>query len=115
MTEFFEFLHRMGLMHDCRVLALNWKPAEQRLEFQIDDLYSNFLGLPDYPGPHAGTIALAGVSDLNIAIGHAEFLNIDEFEPSGGSPDHVSVKFWPSGRITARFASAIFPKCLLPA
>ncbi|MPN42509.1 hypothetical protein SDC9_190066 [bioreactor metagenome] len=113
MKDFYDFLKRMGGMHDSTVACLTWLPSERRVEFHFDDLYSNFDGLPEYPGREPGMIALHGVSNLTIALENDGPLRVFEFLPQEDESDVVLVTFSPSGKIRARFCAADYPPCRL--
>ena len=113
MNDFYEFLKKMGGMHDSIVACLTWLPSEKRIEFLFEDMYSNFDGLPEYPGRQPGTIALHGVSDLSISLETDGPLRVFEFLPDRAESDVVLVTFSPSGKIRARFSSADYPPCRL--
>jgi hypothetical protein len=61
MTGFSEFLSRLGLLHDCTVTLFEWRPEQKKLVFEIEDLYWNFEGLPEYRGPKPGQISLEDI------------------------------------------------------
>ncbi len=113
MKDFYDFLQKMGGMHDSIVACLTWLPSEKKIEFRFEDMYSNFDGFPEYPGPQSGAIALHGVSDLSIALESDGPLRVFEFMPDEDESDVVLVTFSPSGRIRARFSSADYPPCRL--
>ncbi len=50
MGDFKRKLEMLGLLHDSVVRQLIWKPEEKTIEFVVEDFYSNFEGLPEYPG-----------------------------------------------------------------
>lgn len=56
----------LGELHDARIELLRWEPLQRRLEVHIDDLFSNFLGLPEYPGGKAGGFVATEVSRLTV-------------------------------------------------
>ncbi len=113
MKDFYDFLLRMGGMHDSVVECLMWLPSEKKIEFHFEDMYTNFEGLPEYPGRQPGAIALLGVSAIIISIETDEPLRVFEFLPDENEADVVLVTFSPSGKIRARFNSADYPRCRL--
>lgn len=113
MKNFRDFLQKMGGMHDSIVACLTWLPSERRIEFLFEDLYSNFVGLPEYPGRQSGMIALHGVSDLSLALETDGPLRVFEFLSDEDESDVVLVTFSPSGRLRVRFRSADYPRCRL--
>lgn len=113
MKELKLFLERMGGLHDAVVRQLTWKPEARTLRFEIEDLCSNFEGLPEYPGAVSGSIELQGVERIGFDIKTDEKrLNIHEFLVEVESADEyqASISFWPTGRITASYRVADFPK-----
>lgn len=113
MKDFYDFLQKMGGMHDSIVACLIWLPSEKTIEFRFEDMYSNLEGLLEYPGRQSGAIALHGVSDLSIDLEADGPLRVFEFMPDEVESDVVLVTFSPSGRIRARFSSADYPPCRL--
>jgi hypothetical protein len=112
MSSFKEFLDQLGGLHDARVTLLRWRPEAGKLRFEIDDLCSNFKGLPEYPGRVTGSVELQEVETIRIEIDTSEKrLRIDSFdtEPIGLNKQRSSVTFWPSGRIVADHGGASFP------
>ena len=108
MKEFRDFLQKMGGLHDSIVTYLSWLPSERRLEFNFEDMYSNFEGLPEYTGRQPGVIALHGVSELSISLDTNGPLQIYEFLPDDSDPNVLLVTFSPSGRIRARYNDAVY-------
>ncbi|GHT86365.1 hypothetical protein AGMMS49960_14540 [Betaproteobacteria bacterium] len=112
MNELKLFLERMGALHDAVVLRLIWEPGSRILRFEIDDLCSNFAGLPEYPGAVPGSIALKEVIRVEFDIDMSEGqLNVYEIFVDAASEDEWRVKmlFWPSGRIVVSCRAAEFP------
>jgi hypothetical protein len=110
MKDFYDFLAKMGGMHDSTVACLTWLLSEKKIEFQFDDLYGNFYGLPEYPGRRAGVIVLRGVSSLSITLETDGPLRVFEFLPEQDESDVVSITFSPNGKIRARFCAADYPR-----
>jgi hypothetical protein len=113
MKDFHEFLHKMGGMHDSIVAALYWFPGEKMLEFHFQDIYSNFEGLPEYPGLQPGVITLYGVSYLSISLETYGHLSVFELLPDKHEPNILLATFSPNGKIRARFSNAVYPVCRL--
>lgn len=112
MNELKSFLERMGGLHDAVVRQLIWAPEAKTLRLEVDDLCSNFEGLPEYPGAVSGAVELRGIQRINFAIDSNEkHLNIYEFIVEAEKPDeyYASISFWPSGQITASYCVADFP------
>ena len=113
MKDLFEYLQKMGGMHDAIVEQFTWKQSEQTIEFRFEDLYSNFDGLPEYPGKRSGAIILREVSDVRIDIETNGPLRVFEFLADESASDAVVVTFSPSGKFRIRFRSADYPPCEL--
>ncbi|MDR0616917.1 MAG: hypothetical protein LBG29_08930 [Synergistaceae bacterium] len=113
MSELTLFLERMGLLHDSVVRRLVWEPGVSTLCFEIENLYSNFKDLPEYPGIMSGSIELQEVVQVEFDIKTDENrLVIFEFlaDMVGKNECKVSVSFWPAGKISALCRSVCFPK-----
>ncbi len=116
MKELKSFLEQMGGLHDSVVQELAWKPGAKTLRLVIEDLCSNFEGLPEYPGAVPGSIELHGVEQISFNIETNEKrLNIHEFlvEIQNTGKHQASISFWPTGRITALYRNANFPQVTL--
>jgi len=111
MKDLKSFLEQMGALHDAVVRQLTWTPEAKILRLEIEDLCSNFEGLPEYPGAVSGVIELRGIEEINFNIDTKETrLNIDAFLVEPDLDKHrASISFWPSGRITASYRVADFP------
>jgi hypothetical protein len=115
--DFGEFLSRLGHLHDCTVRLLEWNPDEERMGFEIEDLYFNFAGLPEYPGPMPGRIVLEGIQRVDIEIrGFADPLRVFEFSSVKDGPDMsvATVTSSPSGKVAVTYRHATFPVITLP-
>src|SRR4051812_17284468 len=62
------FLRALGHLHDCEVLALEVNPAAQEVIMAVDDLYANFLDLPEYPGKQRVQFCFGDVDDLDMGL-----------------------------------------------
>jgi hypothetical protein len=116
MTDLKSFLERMGGLHDAVVLQLVWEPGARMLRLEIEDLCSNFEGLPEYPGAVPGSIELHEIERIEFDIETTEKrLNIYEFlvEAEGTDKYRASILFWPAGRITAWNCIAVYPNVTL--
>jgi len=117
MSDFGEFLLRLGYLHDCTVTRFEWKPDQKSMAFEIEDLYFNFEGLPEYKGPTPGRIVLEGIQHVSIEIREFEGpLRVYEFSLVKERADtaDVSVSFSPSGKISVVYQRATFPVIPLP-
>jgi hypothetical protein len=112
MSIFSNHLERLGHLHDSRVPRIILDTDECRLRLDIDDIYSNSLGLPEYRGPESRSIVLDGVSELTIQMrSGTKCLSIYEFvvTPEGSSEGGLAeIRFAPGGIIKAKFCRAEF-------
>ncbi|MGN6148475.1 MAG: hypothetical protein ACTHPD_08060 [Rhizomicrobium sp.] len=53
-----QWLFDRGELHDARVLA--WRFEQGVVTIQLDDAWSNFEGLPEYPGKEEGCLVVSG-------------------------------------------------------
>lgn len=117
-TDLAKTLQSLGGLHDSVVCRVSWTPEAATLEFQIEDFYSNFKGLPEYPGAKSGSLIFEGVERVLFEIETDEKrlkiydISISE-SPQGGFI--VLMAFWPNGKITASYRSAMLPNLLQPA
>jgi len=112
MNELKSFLDRMGGLHDAVVRQLVWTPGGKVLRLEIVDLYSNFDGLPEYPGAVSGAIELQEVEQISFALQTDEQrLTIHDFlvEAEHENVYRAAITFWPSGRLTASFRKYMLP------
>lgn len=112
-----EKLESLGLLHDSVVSQLIWKPDENTIEFIIEDFFSNFERLPEYPGLVGGSVILREIQQVRLDIEYGEkHLFIYEFvaeEVSAGN-HRITVTFRPSGRIEAICRLVQFPELKIP-
>jgi hypothetical protein len=90
MKNFYKFIQKMGGMHDAVVTRLVLLLDEGKIEFHIDDIYSNFEGLPEYPGQQSGSIVLHGVNEYEIVLDgyeHGAPLRVFEFLLDENEPE----------------------------
>jgi hypothetical protein len=117
MSDLTEFLSKLGNLHDCTVQLFEWRPQQKRMAFEIEDLYFNFEGLPEYRGPTAGVIVLEEIERVDIEIRNFEGpLRIYDFScvKEGRPSSVVSLSFVPSGKIGVVYRRAVFPIIPLP-
>jgi hypothetical protein len=95
----------VGGLHDAVLIRLDWMAGQRRLELEVEDLYSNFEGLPNDPGRCPGTIALVGVARLRLDLEPTErglmVYDVSLVRSESGHMD-VTITFSPAGRITAQ-------------
>jgi hypothetical protein len=110
-------LESLGLLHDSAIQQLLWKPEENTIEIVIEDFYSNFEGLPEYPGLMGGSIILSRVHHVEVGIKYDEkHLIIYEVQVDNISPDnyHITVLFRPSGQMQVTCGHIEFPELEIP-
>jgi hypothetical protein len=62
------FVESLGGLHDATVSQLLWNPVDHRLELEIEDIYFDWEGYPDYPGPTKATFIFSQVKALRIEV-----------------------------------------------
>jgi hypothetical protein len=67
-----ERLLALGLLHDAELTQITWEASARLVRIGIDDIYSNTLGLPGYPGATPSVIQVTGVSDISLQLNPAE-------------------------------------------
>ncbi len=94
------FFGELGGLHDALITAFSWNGENQNqvLSISIDDLNSNFLGLPEYKGKRPVEILLTGVKNLDcdIQIKSSSF-SIYDFLIEEGACYSVHIKCSPGG------------------
>ncbi len=100
------FFEAQGCFHDTKVEQFRWLFKQKSLSLFINDLNSNFRGLPEYQGKMPVEIVLVGVNGFTAEISaEDEVLHIDEMsvtrEPTGIGHT-VSIRFWPDGHLGLR-------------
>ena len=55
-------LRDLGGLHDATIQEVRWRSAEKALRLVVNDMFSNFRELPEYPGPKSGSVTFVGVS-----------------------------------------------------
>ena len=106
--SFADFLSSLGLLHDCTVTRLDWKPNAKTMKFEIEDLHFNFEGLPEYRGPISGRIVLEGARIVDGQIADVtKLVRIYEFEVIKSNTARIT--FSPAGRIVVTWERAIYP------
>lgn len=113
MDTFADYLQRMGGLHDAVVRSVLWSPLERTIAFRFDDIYSNFEGLPEYPGPEANSIVLNGIGHISFSFEGDEPLRVYEFLSKSDDRNSARISFWPSGHIEMEFERAEYPECRL--
>jgi len=115
MSDFGDFLYELGNLHDCTITHIEWKPDLRRMIFEIEDIYWNFEGYPEYKGPRPGTITLEDIQHVEGDINNfhtpliiSDFCVISE----NNNISQASVAFWSGsgGKIEIAFGRVTFPR-----
>ena len=61
-------LHALGHLHDARIQRVELNFASRRLHLVLDDIDSNFEGLPGYTGARPGTLRFADACLQSAAL-----------------------------------------------
>jgi hypothetical protein len=95
------FFNELGQLHDADVSAIRWSPVERDFAISLEDLYANFLDLPEHPGLQPARVILSGVSRLQIDVAsESPPLRIRSFEVSESATQiHVVVMFEHDGSV----------------
>lgn len=104
--------YEMGEFHDARIEAIAWFASKASLHLSLEDLYHNFQGLPEYPGPQSGTLEFFGVSDFKIELSRGEPLFVSDLAIALSESEGrgiASLTFRPSGRLSFAFEGARYP------
>lgn len=95
------FFSELGNLHDAKIQLIEWDPVQSKISFVLDDLYSNFVGLPEYPGTQSVRLILSNVSKLEIDVTPDKFpMRVIDFEVEEEMSDsrmRVLVNVGPTG------------------
>src|SRR5437868_12491113 len=95
----------LGQLHDANITKFTWEAGKQTFTLHIDDLYSNFEGLPEYPGQTPATITFKNVAQLETSIDLKERLWIYSWEFLDEENRKVAlIGFTPGGRMRIVFS-----------
>ena len=61
-----KFFDSLGGAHDAQIMGFMWNKKAKELSIELDDLNSNFLGLPEYKGERPININFTGVLSLDM-------------------------------------------------
>lgn len=67
-TGFSLFLKNLGGLHDATLTRFTWDPSASSISIEVDDLNSNFHGLPEYSGSQSAVMIFSGVRALNLQV-----------------------------------------------
>lgn len=103
------YFRELGNLHDAIVTQVTWSPVQREIAIVVDDLYANFVGLPEYPGPQGATLIMAGVSRMQSDVTSDRFrsriLDLEIEQTHSGVQIRVSVKFDSSGSLSIECCS----------
>ena len=102
-----KFVDELGNLHDARIQRIEWQPTKRTLNFLIDDLYSNTVDLPEYPGEFPAKISLIEIVKLSLNFdGKDEYLCIDNFNVTQlESYIEIHINFWGGNELEAKCSS----------
>lgn len=108
MHDVIELLKSLGGVHDATMLNLFWRADDRILEVEIDDVYSNFNGLPEYQGPEKAMFVFEQVLNLDVGVdfgvGGLLVYNFEIFKTDNGSYSS-KIEFSPAGVIRIECAN----------
>jgi hypothetical protein len=103
------FFRELGNLHDAIVTQVTWNPAHREIILVVDDLYSNFVGLPEYPGLQRAILIMRGVSRMQSDVTPDRFkqriLDLEIEQADSAVQIRVSLKFDPSGSLSIECSS----------
>jgi hypothetical protein len=70
------FFAALGWLHDADLESFQWDIFNDQLTVEIDDLYSNFYQLPEYPGKLSARFIASGIKNLQATIIASEISQI---------------------------------------
>ncbi len=100
-------------MHDARVLQFSWQPRDSAVSLSVNDLCSNFRGLPGYLGPTAGGVVMEAVELVEL---RSETLEVNcmiydvETKRLGHEQWHLVWKISPTGTFEVK-CGAVSVEC----
>jgi hypothetical protein len=103
------FFRELGNLHDAIVTQVTWSPVQREIAIVVDDLYANFVGLPEYPGLQRATLIMTGVSRMQSDVTSDRFrpriLDLEIEQTHSAVQIRVSVKFDSSGSLSIECSS----------
>ena len=96
-----QLIESLGDLHDATVTEFLWLPAQLRFELEIEDIYWNFEGEPDYAGPVKGRFIFSEVSNFSLDMDLAEIGMVYEwtFQEAGSIGYKCEIRFAPAGKM----------------
>ncbi len=109
MEDFCLFIESLGGLHDAEVISLVWTPANAEIRMSVDDIHSNFDGLPEYQGLVPGVFVFSGVTDVEWAVDRPDprlkIYDWDVMPITGGARSEIKIS--PSGRLVIQCAAVV--------
>lgn len=102
-----QFIKSLGGLHDATLTNLHWYLEDKRLEFGIEDIYSNFHGLPNYPGATKGKFIFSDVKKLIVEVKLSEVgLIVFDWTVTKDMSDNFcsEIRFSPGGLVVVECA-----------
>lgn len=95
-----EYIDSLGGLHDATMLRVLWDSRERRLEIAVDDIRSNFVGLPEYQGRAPGVLVFSGVTkfEADATLTEADLMIFGIEFTSRFSPFACELTLSPGGR-----------------
>ncbi len=62
------FIHDTGELHDSEILRVEWDVSQHRVSIGLDDLNSNFEGLPEYRGLMPADLVFDQVTAFSVLV-----------------------------------------------
>lgn len=99
------YFDSLGGLHDAEVLSLDCNFAVRTVRLSVDDINSNFVGLPEYPGLRRGVVVFERVESVLIDIEPTDgALRIYDIEIGvDNDASIVLITLSPAGRLSWRF------------
>lgn len=95
-----DFFEALGGTHDACVTSFIWEKTENEFRICIDDLNSNFFGLPDYEGERPVEIIFLNTTLIDVDFDFFNgCLNIYDIEVVNEVDFRVSIRFSPGGQL----------------
>lgn len=103
-----EFFDAFGGLHDAQVLSLNFNFEDDSLKVLIDDLYANFLNLPEYKDIKNVYLIISGckILDINIELLGDELKIYDIYIEQS----QMKIEFSPAGFLKLEFKEMYLTK-----
>ena len=60
------FFSELGNLHDAKIQLIDWNLVQGEIAFELDDLYSNFVGLSEYEGIQPVRLILRNIFKFEI-------------------------------------------------